>query len=177
MECVEEGEEAAEYIAPHYATRAVVEGVVLYEDHEQRFKAHAFWGGLSALLSVAGLLVILLAWLARRIDGRRLEAAGSARLVVWLATVSATVYAGGLGLAVQATTKVSEAMLLFGMVSWAGLVAWFGPLTGLLGLAGLVQTWRYRGNISVAGRLGLLLVALATISLSLFGLVWDLWPL
>jgi pimeloyl-ACP methyl ester carboxylesterase len=177
MECVNEGEEAAEYIAPHFATRAAIEGIVLYEDHEKRFKAHMAWGGASALLTLAGLVVIFLAWLARRINGQRLEAAGSTRLVVFLATLTAAIYAGGLGTAVKASTDISEAMVLFGMVSWAGLVAWFGPLTLLLGLAGLVQAWRYRGNIAPAGRVGLMLVALATISLSVFGLVWDLWPL
>ncbi len=177
MECVESGEEAAEYIAPHFATRAAIEGVVLSEDHEKRFKAHMAWGGVSAALSALGLVVILLAWLARRLNGRRLEAAGSTRLVVWLATVSAAVYAGGLGAAAQATVEVAEPMMLFGLVSWAGAIAWFGPLTGLLGLAGLVQAWRYRGNIAPASRIGLLLVALGTVSLSLFGLVWDLWPI
>jgi hypothetical protein len=135
------------------------------------------WGGVSAALSALGLVVILLAWLARRLNGRRLEAAGSTRLVVWLATVSAAVYAGGLGAAAQATVEVAEPMMLFGLVSWAGAIAWFGPLTGLLGLAGLVQAWRYRGNIAPASRIGLLLVALGTVSLSLFGLVWDLWPI
>lgn len=177
MECVEEGEQAAEYIAPYFATRALVEGVVLHEDHETRLKAHATWGGLSTMLSLAGLVVIFLAWLARRVDGRRVTAAGGTRLVVWLATLSAAVYAGGLGAAVHATFDVAEPMMLFGLVSWAGWVACFGPLAGLLGVAGLVQAWRYRGNIPPMGRLGLMLVALATVSLSIFGLAWDLWPI
>jgi len=177
MTCVEEGEQAAEYIAPHFATRAAIEAIVLREDHETRFKAHMAWSGASALVALIGLVMLFLAWLARRLDGRRLEAAGSARLAVWLATVSAAVYAGGLTAAVQASMKVSEPLLLFGMVSWAGLVAWFGPLTLLLGLAGLIQTWRYRGNIAPASRVGLMVVALGTISLAVFGLAWDLWPL
>ncbi|WP_376694629.1 alpha/beta hydrolase [Wenzhouxiangella sp. EGI_FJ10305] len=177
MACVEEGEEAAEFIAPHFATRAAVEGMVLHEDHEKRFNAHLAWGGVSALLSLFGLLVILVAWLARRVNGQRLEAAGSARLVVFLATVSAVVYAGGLGAAVKASVDVTEAMMLFGLVSWASWMAWFGPLALLLGLAGLVQIWRYRGNIAPASRAGLLLVAFATVSLAVFGLAWDLWPL
>lgn len=176
MECVKEGEEAAEYIAPYYATRAVIEGVVLREDHDKRFKAHMAWGGVSALLSVLGLVVILLAWLARRLDGRRLEAAGGARLVVWLATLSATIYAGGLAAAMKATVEVNEAMALFGMVTWAGLIAWFGPLTLLLGLGGLIQAWRYRGQIAPGSRIGMILTAVGTISLAVFGLVWDLWP-
>ncbi|WP_376694503.1 alpha/beta hydrolase [Wenzhouxiangella sp. EGI_FJ10409] len=177
MECVNDGEQAAEYIAPYFATRAVVEGIVLNEAHENRFRVHMAWGGVSALVSLLGLAVLFLAWLARRINGQRLEAAGSTRLVVWLATVSAALYAGGLGMASKASVEISEAMLLFGLVSWAGLVAWLGPLTLLLGLAGLVQAWRYRGNIVPASRIGLMLVALATISLSIFGLAWDLWPL
>ena len=177
MTCVEEGEQAAEYIAPHFATRAAIEAIVLREDHEKRFKAHMAGAGASALVAFIGLVMLFLAWLARRLDGRRLEAAGSARLAVWLATVSAAVYAGGLAAAVRASMKVSEPLLLFGMVSWAGLVAWFGPLTLLLGLAGLIQTWRYRGNIAPASRVGLMVVALGAISLAVFGLAWDLWPL
>ncbi len=176
MECVEQGEDAAEYIAPYYTTSAAIEGLVLFEEKEKRFQAHMAWGGTSAFFVLAGLIVILLSWFARRIDGRRLEAAGSSRLFIWLATVSAAVYAGGLGAAVQASVEVNEAMVLFGLVSWARWMAWFGPLTLLLGLAGLVQTWRYRRNIPLAGRIGLMLVGLATISLSIFGLVWDLWP-
>src|SRR5699024_3461201 len=175
-ECVEAGEEAATYVAPHYATRARIEGVVLNEEHEKRFKAHMAWGGVSTALSALGLLVILLGWLARRLDGRRLEAAGGARLMVWLATLATAVYAGGLGAAVQATVEVNEALMLFGLVSWASLIAWFGPLSLLLGLLGLIQTWRYRSRIAPASRIGLILTALATISLSIFGLVWDLWP-
>lgn len=41
-------------------------------------------------------------------------------------------------------------------------------------LAGLVQAWRYRGKIAIASRFGLMLIALGTISLAVFGLVWDL---
>lgn len=177
MECVTEGEEAAEYIAPYYATRAAIEGIVLREDHETRLKAHAAWGGVSALLVLAGGVVIFLAWLARRVNRQRLEAAGGARMVVWLATLSALVYAGGLAAATRATVEINEAMLLFGLVSWAGWMAWFGPLALLLGLGGLVQAWRYRGHIAPASCIGLMLTAAATISLSLFGLTWDLWPL
>lgn len=177
MECVTEGEEAAEYIAPHFATRAAVEGVVLHEDHEKRFMAHMAWGGLSALLTLTGLVVIFLAWFARRINGQRLEAAGSSRMIVFLATLSAAVYAGGLGAAVRASVEINEALVLFGLVSWANWLAWLGPLSLLLGLAGLVQVWRYRGNIAVANRIGLMLVALSTVSLSIFGLTWDLWPI
>jgi pimeloyl-ACP methyl ester carboxylesterase len=177
MECVEEGEEAAEFIAPYFATAAAVDGLVLYETDDDRIKVHAAWGGGSALVVLIGTLAVLAAWIGRRLNGRAIDPAGSSRFIVFLAGLSSLGYVGGLGAAAKATTDVTEAMVLFGLVPWAGWIAWLGPLSLLLGLGGLIQSWRYRRMIALDSRLGLWLVSAAVISVAAFGLVWDLWPL
>lgn len=177
MACVEDGEEAAEYIGSYFRTQAAPRGLLMHEEDEDRLRAHIGWGGASAGISLIGLVVIVLAWVARRINRRTLEPAGGSRLLVFLATFAAMGYAGGLAAAVKATTEITEAMVLFGLVPVAGLVAWLAPLAGVLGAAGLVQTWRYRSAVEPAATLGLMLVSFAVISLSAFGFVWDLWPL
>lgn len=176
MSCAEDGEEAAEYIGSYFRTQAAPRGLLMHAEDEDRLRAHIGWGGASAGISLVGLVVIVLAWVARRINRRTLEPAGGSRLLVFLATLAATAYAGGLAAAVKATTDITEAMVLFGLVPVAGVVAWLAPLAGLLGAAGLVQTWRYRAAVETATTLGLMLVSLAVISLSAFGFVWDLWP-
>lgn len=176
MECVEEGEDAAEYIAPYYRTGAAARALVMHEEREQRLQRHAIWGGASIGLSLAGLVVLLLAWISRRLNSQSLKPAGGSRFLVFLATGAAVTYAGGLGAAMYVTGEITEAMLLFGLVSWARWIAWLGPLAGVLGLFALVQCWRYRASIPPAARVGLLVASLAVVSVSIFGLVWDLWP-
>ncbi|MDZ7788972.1 MAG: alpha/beta fold hydrolase [Xanthomonadales bacterium] len=177
MECVKEGEDAAEYVAPYFRTDFATDGIVLYEEHETRFKLHMAWAGASAAIVVAGLVVLFLAWLARRINARRLPAAGGSRMLTFLATLAAVVHAAGMGLAVKASTDITEAMVLFGLVSWAAWVAWFAPVSLLLGLLGLLQTWRYRDQLEPSSVIGLAFSGLGVVSLSLVTLVWGLWPL
>ena len=176
-ECIEQGEEAAEYIAPYFRSRAVTRGIVMHAEKEDRLRGHAIWGGVSAGLSLAAFIVLLFGWLARRLEGRGLTPAGGSRFLMLIAATAALTHVGGLGAAVHATSEVTEAMLLFGMVSWARWFAWLGPLAGLLGILALVQAWRYRPALAAAPRIGLLLTGLAVVSLSIFTLVWDLWPI
>ncbi|QOC22628.1 alpha/beta fold hydrolase [Wenzhouxiangella sp. AB-CW3] len=176
-ECIEHGEDAADYIAPYFRSRAVTRGIVMHAEKEDRLRGHAVWGGLSAALSLATLIVLSFGWLARRLEGRGLTPAGGSRFLMFLASAVALTHLGGLGAAIHATSEITEAMLLFGMVSWARWFAWLGPLAGLLGILALVQAWRYRPALAAAPRIGLLLAGLAIISLSVFTLFWDLWPI
>jgi pimeloyl-ACP methyl ester carboxylesterase len=176
MECVNEGEEAAEYIAPYFETDLAREGIVLQEDHETRFRIHMGWAAVTGLLALAGFVVLLLAWLARRVNKQRLPASGSARMLTFLAAAAALVHAAGLGAAVKASMDVTEAMLLFGLVGWAGWFAWFGPVALLLAILGLVQAWRYKDRIEPATRLGLALTGLGVAGFELFTWIWGLWP-
>lgn len=176
-ECVETGGEAATYIAPYFRTSAVPRGIVLQAENEQRFKAHLAWGGLSLGLSLLGLVTLLGAWVSRRLGSARVSAAGGTRFVVLLASLVTVTHFGGIAAAAQASAGITEALLLFGLVPWALWFAWLGPLALVLGLLGLVQGWRYRDRIALGARLGLMLTALATISATVFSLVWRLWPL
>jgi pimeloyl-ACP methyl ester carboxylesterase len=176
-DCIEHGEAAAEYIAPYFRTRAVTRGIVMHAEREERLRAHVAWGGISAGLTLLGAVVILVGWLSRRINAHSLDPAGGSRMLVLLATGAALTHLAGLGAAVHATTEITEVMLLFGTVSWGRWFAWLGPLALLLGGLSLAQCWRYRTGLTHAARLGLWITGLAVISLSIFTLVWDLWPL
>jgi len=175
--CVEEGEEAAQFLAPIFRTSAVQRGIIMNAESETRLRAHAAWGGISTLLVVVGWLGLIGGWLGRRLNRLKIEAGGGTRFLVFLAGFAALAWAAGLGAAAHATTEISETVLIFGMVGWATWVAWLAPVAALLGLVGLIQSWRYGKMIGLGSRLGLRLTALATISLSVFGLVWGLWPL
>lgn len=177
MSCVEEGESAAEYIAPYFATRAVPRGIIMEAEAATRFRVHVIWGAVSIFLTLLGFVTLLLGWLARRLDGHGLPPAGGTRGIVFLSAFAGTAWAAGVGVAAKVTSDITEAMLLFGLVPWAGWVAWLVPAAGLLGLLGLVQIWRYRGSLYRASRVGLILPALGGVSLSVFALVWDLWPI
>ena len=176
-DCIEHGEEAAQYVAPYFRTRAVARGIVMHAEQEKRLRGHAIWGGASAGLALVGVLVLLFGWLARRVNGQGMPPAGGSRFLVFLAALAALTHAAGLGAAIHATSEITEAMLLFGLVSWAQWFAWMGPLVALLGVLSLVQCWRYRSGLNHAARLGLWLTGLAVVSVSVFTLIWRLWPI
>ncbi len=175
-DCVDSGQDAAQYLAPYFRTRAAVRGLIMYHEQDRRFKVVAAWGGAAAGLSVLGFIGLFMSWLNRRFNPVRLKAAGGSRFLVFLGTAVVLTHVIGLGLAARASARVTEALLLFGMVPWALWFAWAGPLALLLGALGLVQSFRYGDAISLWSRLGLLLTALGVIALSLFTLFWGLWP-
>ncbi len=177
QECIEEGGEAAEYLAPYFQTAAVPRGIVMQAEREKRFGGHMIWAGVSWGLSLLGVLVLALTWLSRRMGSATIKGAGATRFLVFLAALTISAHAAGMGLAVRATIEITPVLLLFGLVPWATWVAWLAPLALLLGLAGLVQGWRYRERIAVSTRVGLFLTALGASSASVFSLVWGLWPL
>jgi len=175
-QCVDEGEQEASYFAPYFRSTLVVDALNLRADHETRAKLHAGWGAASLLVVVLATLLLPLAWFGRRLNGHSLPYAGGSRGLVFLAATAGTAWFAGLGLATKATVDTTEAMLLFGLVPWAQWFAWLGPVSFLLGLLALSWTWRHRQAIGAGSRWGLLLSALATVSLAVFGLVWDLGP-
>jgi len=175
--CAEDGGEAARYMAPYFRTQAIVRGIVMQHEKPERFRNQMTWGGGSLGLVLLGLLVIFSSWLNRRFNKVRVKGAGGARLVVFLATALALTWLGGLAMAAHATSEITEALLIFGLVPWAMWFAWLGPLALLVSIAGLIQSWRYRERIALGSLLGLWLTCLAVISLNVFGMVWDLWPI
>ena len=177
QECIDEGGEAAEYMAPYFRTAAVPRGIVMQAEREQRFNAQMAWAGISWGLSLLGLLVLAMAWLSRRLGSGRIKGAGSTRFLVFLAALAINGHLVGLGLAARSTAQITEVMLLFGLVPWAAWFAWLAPLALVLAAVGLVQGWRYRERITASARIGLLLTSMAVASASLFSLLWGLWPL
>jgi pimeloyl-ACP methyl ester carboxylesterase len=176
MDCVNDGEQAAVFVAPYFATSVVAKAAILGAGDRKRLIPHAAWGGISALLVLIGLLVLSGGWLARRLD-RRPRAPGSvARTMTGLAALAGVGHAAGLGAAAAVSGKITPALLLFGFVPWAVAFAWLGPIAGLLGVVALLLAFGGAG-LGRAGRIGCALVALAAISLSVFGWYWDLWPL
>ena len=73
----------------------------------------------------------------------------------------AIVWMAGLGYAAYATSKITEALLLFGMVQWATWFAWAGPLSVILVIAAMAQTWRSRKQIALGSKIGLIASSLA----------------
>ncbi len=181
MDCVNEGEEAARYISSYLATDAAQHALILAETDEKRLAVHAGWIGASLAGSLIGLLVLPATWASRRIDRpkdrRPVARAGRARLWAGLAALAAVLYVAGLTIGGVMTSKVTPVMLLFGIAGPAPWAAWLGPLAALLGLWALVAAVLYRTALPRATTLGLLLTALASISVGVFGWVWGLWPL
>lgn len=177
MSCVEDGEQAAEYIGRYFRTDAVPRAIVMQQERKSAFITHMSWGGVGFLLNLAGVILILGSGLVRVLNGSRLPAAGGTRFVVFLAAACAVTHVAGIAGAFYASAEITEALLLFGALPWAWWFAWLAPLGALFALFGLFLAWRERRKIPFANRLGLWLVALASISQFVFSTVWRLGPI
>lgn len=176
-ECVEDGEEAAEYIAPHFETDAPRRAFLMMQEDEEGLRNHALWGGGSLLLAAFGGLAITGGFLRRRINRDPIQSHGGARLLSLLSVLVTLAWLGGMGLAGHASAEITPALFLVGMVGWAGWIAWLAPLATLLALGGMVQTVRHRQDLQTATQIGLFITAAGVLSVQLFGLIWGLWPL
>ncbi|MDX1624870.1 MAG: alpha/beta fold hydrolase [Wenzhouxiangellaceae bacterium] len=177
MECVREGEEAAEYLAPLLETAAMRRGIVMEATDEQRLKIHVAWLGASLVPMAVGFLAIGLAWLSRRFGAPPAGSAGGARLAAFLAGTAGLGWAVGLGMGLASSVEVTPALLLFGIAGPAPFAAWLAPVAGVLGLVALLIVLRARRDVAPLPWLGLLFVAASAVSLSAFAWVWDLWPM
>ena len=177
QDCIQNGGEAARYIAPYFRTSAMPRGLIMADENRKRLVAHGTWAGTSAAISLLGAIMLLVAWSLRVFNGQRLRYAYGTRLVVFLAAAAATAYAAGLAGAAYATGQVTEALLLFGFLSWAIWFAWLAPLSLILAVIGLVLIWKQRKRLYPTSWLGLVPVCLAVLSLAAAGFYWDLWPI
>ncbi|MEM7053348.1 MAG: alpha/beta fold hydrolase [Pseudomonadota bacterium] len=175
-ECVDEGEDAAQFVAPYFRSSIMVNALALMAEDEDRLKVHGVWIGASAGMTLLAALFLPLAWVGRRFNGHRLEASGGSRLLVFFAAGLAVAWLAGMGYAAFVTSKITEAMLLFGMVPWAKWFAWVGILSLIVAIAAIAQTWRNRGHIKLGSKIGLIVSSLAVISLGIAGQVWSLGP-
>jgi hypothetical protein len=175
MECVKNGEQAANYVAPYYASSAVPRAALMYSENRKQLLPHGLWLGASLLVLMIGGVVLLFGGIARRFNKERSKPGVVARWTTALAAWSGMGYAAGLGIAGALSAKLTPGLLLFGMVGWAGWVAWLGLVTAVLGLIALLLAFGGAG-LNRSARLGCALAASAAISLGWFGWFWDLWP-
>ncbi len=176
-DCVADGESAARYLTSVYETRAPIRGILLMEADSDAMGGQIAWAGVSLLLVGGGFAGLGLGWLGARINGSYWSSSHGGRLMIFLSGLLILLWLTGMALAAHFSNELSPALLLVGFVGWAGWVAWLAPLAILLAIAGAVQLYRYHPKVSRAGLIGMALLVLGVISLSLFGLYWDLWPL
>lgn len=175
MDCVEEGGEAATYFAPYWPTQAFARGIVhAAEQPRKALLPHLAWGGLGFGLSLLGLLVLLVAWLGRRLDRAPRPPGSLPRWITGLAALAAVGHGAGIGVAAAMAARATPAMLVFGLPGWARWAAWAAPAAGALGLLALVVV--LAGRQGRAGKLACALVALAAVAASAFSWWWGLWP-
>ena len=177
LSCVDEME-VPDFIGPIYRTSAGPRFAILALENKDDLPRVAAWGGLSVLGVVIGFLVLTFAPLVRRIEKRQPAPADGARLASWAASALGTAALAIFGAAAGASYELSEMLLLFGMVGWAGLGAWSGVLAGLAGVLAIALAVRARRNsaLPIGTLTGLIITGAAASSLSLFLLVWGLGP-
>ncbi len=133
---------------------------------------------VSIQIPIASFLVLTLAPIGRRRDGRIPARAASARLAAWMASflvaLSVAVFSG----TVAVTFKAFEERLLFGLVPWTRWGALAGLLAGVVGVAGVILAIRAykRNKLPVATLSGFLLTGCAAIRFAAFLVWWDLGP-
>ncbi len=177
LACVDEME-VPDFLGSLYRTSAAPRFAVLALENKDDLPKVASWGGASALGVVLGFLVLTFAPLVRRMEQRQPAPAEGARLATWSAAALGTAALAIFGAAAGVTYKLSEMLLIFGMVGWAAVGASAGALAGLVGLLALVLTLkaRRRAALPVGTLVGFVVTSLAAVSLSLFLVVWDLGP-
>lgn len=175
VDCVNEGEKAAVFVAPYFASTAVPRAAGLVDIDKKKLLPHAIWIGVSAFVVVLGFLVGASGWIARAINGSTRGSALGARWLSGLAAFAAVGHLAGLGIAAAMTYEITPVMLLFGLLGWARWFAWLAPLAGVLGMLAVPVALTSRG-VPRASRIGFTLVALAAISVAAFAWWWDLWP-
>jgi pimeloyl-ACP methyl ester carboxylesterase len=177
LTCVDEME-APKFLGSLYRTSAAARLAVLAMEQKEDLPRVASWGGASALGVLVGFLVLTAAPLVRRIEKRRPAPADGARLATWAAAAFGTASLGIFAAAAGVSYKLSEMLLLFGMVAWAVLGAWAGVLAGLLGVLALVLAVRARRRnaLPVGSLVGFVITGAAAVSLSVFMMVWGLVP-
>lgn len=176
MDCVNDGEQAATYLAPYYDTDAFARLLVLAQEKRKAAIGHGIWAGVSIVLLLLGLLVFVFGWFARRLEGEPRRPGSLARWLAGLTALTGVVHVVGLAVAAQLAFKAHPAMLLFGTHGWGLWFAWIGPALGVLGLLTLIVAILGAG-LGRAGRTGSVVIALAAISLAVFGLYWGFWPI
>jgi pimeloyl-ACP methyl ester carboxylesterase len=177
LSCVDEME-APEFLGSLYRTSVGPRLVVLALEQKEDLPRVASWGGASVVGVVIGFLVLTFAPLVRRVEKRQPAPAEGARLATWAAAAFGVAALGIFGAAAGVSYKLSEMLLIFGMVGWAALGAWAGVFAGLSGALALLLAVRARRSVAlpIGTLVGFVIIGLSAVSLSVFLMVWGLGP-
>ena len=161
-----------------FTTSAAPRLLVMGVEDRKALIVPGVWGGLSLLTTLVAFIFLTISPIGRWIDRRPAPPTSGARSAAWIATLLSVVAVGVLGAAIGVTYDASQALLLFGLVSWARFGAMAGLLAGLAGLSALLLVVRARRThgIPFSSLVGLLITSTAAVSLSAFLGVWDLGP-
>jgi pimeloyl-ACP methyl ester carboxylesterase len=177
LSCVDEME-APEFLDGLYETSFAAKFIVLSVENKDDLPKVAAWGGLSVLSIVIAFFALSFAPLGRRLNKTRAVSTNGARLATWAASFFGFASLAIFGAAAAVSFKLSELLLILGMVPWAAFGAWSGVFAGLAGIAALTLTVRARMQASLpTGTLvGFVITGLAAVSLSVFLASWGLGP-
>lgn len=176
--CVDTANPEPSFVVP-MTSRIVARAIVQMEEDRPALVGLLAWGAISALLLLIALIVFPLAFLLRRIDGAPSVNTGGARAA---SVAAAALGVGGLavlGYAAWYTTEISPIVLIAGFAGPARIGAWAILLGGLAGLAALFLVAGARlssGRMAFGTLGGIILTALAALSLAVFAAVADLTP-
>jgi pimeloyl-ACP methyl ester carboxylesterase len=177
LSCVDQMETPKIY-APLFTTSIGPRLMVKASEDKKSLVGPGIWAISSILISVIGFLVLTVAPIGRRIDGRSAAPAGWARVTTWLAAFFAVISITIFGAAIGVTYKAFEILPLFGLVPWAKWGALAGLLAGIAGVVAVIRTVRAHlsRKLPIGTLLGFLLTGVAAISMSIFLMAWGLGP-
>ncbi len=170
-------------LEPRFATlltsRLAARALVGWEEDRQGLLLFLGWGAVSAMLLALALIVFPVAFVLRRIDRTPAANTGGARAVC---VAAAALGAGGMALLAYSaylTGEISPIVLIAGLAGPAHMGAWAVLLGGLAGLAALFLVVGARlssGKMAIGTLAGIVITALAAVSLAVFAALADLAP-
>ncbi|GGB83854.1 hypothetical protein GCM10007417_24790 [Glycocaulis alkaliphilus] len=176
--CVETANAEPSFVIP-MTSRFVARAIVNMEEDPPALIGLLAWGGISAFILGMALLVFPVAFVLRRIDRTPSANTGGARAASVTAAMLGMVGLAVLGYAAWYTSEISPIVLIAGFAGPARIGAWAILLGGLAGLAALFLVAGARlssGRMAIGTLAGIILTALAAVSLAVFAAVADLTP-
>ncbi|MEL7367824.1 MAG: alpha/beta hydrolase [Myxococcota bacterium] len=172
--CTEETKAPSFYVL--YRSSIVPRIAAMAIEDRKSLATPAIWLAVTLLVLIVAFVSMTLTPLGWLIDGRDASMTFGARIAAWFSATMGVGTTAVLGAAAAQTYFQSEAIMLFGMVSWAWYGAAMGLLTGCLGLLTIGLTMRARRlrQVPIATSVGFLMTGGAAISLCAFLIAWDL---